>query len=235
VLNTIVAESIDFIATELEKATGAGKPLNQAIQSLLPGIIKESKKVLFNGDGYSEEWHKEAEKRGLPNIRNSVDALAVITRKDSIELFGKYKVYNEEELKSRFMILCEHYSKTVNVEGRLTSFMGKTMILPACLRYQTEVATAISAAKGAGVDVGTQVELLKTLASGISALQGALTKLDHALGHHASGDFFDHSKYFRDAVIPAMKAVREASDSLELIVADDLWPIPTYREMLFLR
>jgi glutamine synthetase len=235
VLNTIVSESLDFIATELEKAVGAGKPLNQAIQSLLPGIIKESKKVLFNGDGYSEDWHKEAEKRGLPNIRNSVDALAVIPRKDSIELFGKYKVYNEEELKSRFTILCETYCKTINVEGRLTSFMGKTMILPAALRYQTEVASSISAAKSAGVDPVGQLEILKTLASGIAALQAALSKLDHALGHHAAGEVFDHAKYFRDAVIPEMVAVRKASDALETIVADDLWPIPTYREMLFIR
>ena len=235
VLNTIVAESLDFIATEVEKAVGAGKPLNQAIQSLLPGIIKESKKVLFNGDGYSEEWHKEAEKRGLPNIRNSVDSLSVIIRKESIDLFTKYKVYNEVELKSRFNILCEHYVKTVNIEGRLTSFMGKTMILPAVLRYQTEVATAVSATKAAGVDPVGQLDLLKSLTSGISSLQSALTKLDAALGHHAEGDVFHHAKYFRDGVLPAMKTVREASDSLETMVADDLWPIPTYREMLFIK
>src|SRR5208337_3508106 len=112
VLNTIVAESLDFIATKLENAVKSqGKDLNKAIQDLLPGILKESKKVLYNGDNYTEEWHKEAEKRGLPNLRNTVDALPVIVRKDTIELFTKYKVYSERELQSRFTIFCEHYTK----------------------------------------------------------------------------------------------------------------------------
>src|SRR5205085_4694737 len=118
VLNTIVAESLDYIATQLEVATKAGKPLNKAIQDLLPGVLKESKKVVFNGDNYSEEWHREAERRGLPNLRNTVDALPVILRKDSTELFGKYKVYSERELQSRYTILCESYVKTVNIEGQ---------------------------------------------------------------------------------------------------------------------
>jgi glutamine synthetase len=98
VLNTIVAESLDFVATKLEAAVSAGKGLNTAIQELLPGIITESKKVLFNGDNYTDAWHNEAEKRGLPNIRNSVDALPVVIRKDSVDLFTKYKVYSENEL-----------------------------------------------------------------------------------------------------------------------------------------
>jgi glutamine synthetase len=235
VLNTIVAESLDFVATALEKATQGGKNLNQAIQDLLPGIIKESKKVIFNGDNYTAEWEKEAEKRGLPNLKNTVDVLPLIVRKDSIELFTKYKVYSESELKSRFNILCEHYVKTVNVEARLTSFMGKTMILPACLRYQAEVAAATNATKAAGVDATAQLELLKVLTSSITALQSALATLDHALGHHANGELIDHAAFFRDKVIPSMNAVRAAADKLETMVADDLWPIPTYREMLFIR
>src|SRR5689334_19330614 len=124
VLNTIVAESLDFIATQLELTVGNGKDLNRAIQDLLPGIIRESKKVLFEGDNYTAEWHADAEKRGLPNIRNSVDAFPVITRKDTVELFKKYGVYSERELQSRFNILTENYIKTVNVEARLTSLMG---------------------------------------------------------------------------------------------------------------
>src|SRR5262245_25312484 len=149
VLNTIVAESLDFVATNLEKAVHGGKDLHKAIQDLLPGIIKETKKVLFDGDNYTPEWHQEAEKRGLPNLRNSVDALPVILRKDSVELFGKYRVYSERELHSRFNILCEGYVKTVNVEARLTSLMAKSMILPAALRYQGEVAQAVTATKAA--------------------------------------------------------------------------------------
>src|SRR6266480_833237 len=126
VLNTIVAESLDFIASNLEKAVAKGTDLNKAIQDLLPGILKESKKVIFSGDNYSEEWHKEAERRGLPNLRNTVDALPVIIRKDSIDLFGKYKVYSERELQSRYNILSENYVKTVAIEGNLTAMMAKT-------------------------------------------------------------------------------------------------------------
>jgi glutamine synthetase len=235
VLNTIVAESLDFVATSLEKSVGAGKGLNAAIKELLPAILKESKKVLFDGDGYSEEWHKEAEKRGLPNLKNTVDALPIIVRKDSIELFTKYKVFSEAELKSRFIINCEHYIKTVNVEAKLTSFMGKTMILPACLRFQTEVANAVASTKAAGAEPTAQVELLKNIVALNSQLQSALSSLDHAIGHHADGEPIDHAVYFRDKVIPAMNAVRSVADKLETIVADDLWPIPTYREMLFIR
>jgi glutamine synthetase len=235
VLNTIVAESLDFIATKLEQTVQGGKSLNAAIAELLPSVIKESKKVIFNGDNYTDEWHKEAEKRGLPNIRNTVDSLPVILRKDSIDLFTKYRVYSEGELKSRFNILAENYVKTVAIEAKLTRFMGQTQILPACIRYQGEVATAVNATKAAGVDNSSQANLLKTLTNGINDLQKALADLDGALGHHAEGELIDHAKYSRDKVIPAMNAVRTAADRLEGIVADDLWPIPTYREMLFVK
>jgi glutamine synthetase len=236
VLNTIVAESLDFIATNLETAVKKnGKQLNQAIQELLPSILKESKKVVFNGDNYTEEWHKEAEKRGLPNLKNSVDALPVITRKDSIELFTKYKVYSERELQSRFTILSENYVKTVNIEGQLTSLIARTQILPAALRYQAEVANAVNATKAAGVDNSAQMDLLKSLTKTISDFQAATASLDKALAHHAEGDPYAHAKAMRDTVLPAMSAVRTLGDKLELVVADDHWPLPTYREMLFIR
>jgi glutamine synthetase len=235
VLNTIVAESLDFIATSLEKSVSVGRDLNKAIQDLLPGIIKESRKVLFGGDNYTAEWHQEAERRGLPNLRNTVDALPVIIRRDSIELFGRYRVYSERELHSRFAILAEHYVKTVNVEARLTSFMGKTMIVPAAVRYQAEVATAVNATKAAGVDNAVQSELLRTLTTTLSDFQKALAKLDHEIEHTASGDVLAHAKHSRDGILPAMSAVRTLGDKLEGIVADDLWPLPTYREMLFIK
>src|SRR5262249_16344881 len=146
---TIVAESLDFVATNLEKSVQAGKDLHKAIQDLLPGIIKESKQDLFDGDNYTSEWHSEAEKRGLPNLKNTVDALPVVIRKDAVDLFGKYRVYSERELQSRFNILCEGYVKTITVEARLTSLMANTMILPAAVRYQGEVAQAVTATKAA--------------------------------------------------------------------------------------
>jgi len=235
VLNTIVAESLDFIATNLEKAVASGKDLNKAIQDLLPGIIKESKKVLFDGDNYTNDWHQEAERRGLPNLRNTVDALPVILRKDTIDLFSRYKVYSERELQSRFTILCEHYTKTVTVEGKLTALMARTMILPAGLRYQAEVAAGVNATKTAGIDPSSQLELLKNLSATLAEFQKATTHLDHVLAHHAEGDPFAHAKYARDSVLSAMGAVRTLGDKLETIVADDLWPLPTYREMLFIK
>jgi glutamine synthetase len=235
VLNTIVAESLDSIATHLEKAKSQGKDINKAIQDLLSGIIKESKKVIFNGDNYTPEWHQEAEKRGLPNLRNTVDSLPVILRKDSIELFTRYRVYSERELQSRFAILCENYVKTVNIEAKLTSMMAKTMILPAALRYQGEVATAVNATKAAGADNSAQLELLKSLTATIAEFQKAANSLDHALAHHAEGDVYSHAKYARDSILPSMAAVRTLGDKLETMVADDLWPLPTYREMLFIK
>jgi len=235
VLNTIVAESLDYIATQLEKAKSQGKDIHKAIQDLLPGIIKESKKVIYNGDNYTPEWHQEAEKRGLPNLRNTPDSLPVILRKDSIELLTKYRVYSERELQSRLAILCENYVKTVNIEGRLMSMMAKTMILPAVLRYQGEVASAVNATKAAGADNSAQVELLKSLTATLSDFQKATAALDRALAHHADGDVLAHTKHFRDSILPAMTEVRNFGDKLETMVADDLWPLPTYREMLFIK
>jgi glutamine synthetase len=235
VLNTIVAESLDFIATNLEKAVKSGTDLNKAIQDVLPGILKESKKVIFIGDNYAEEWYKDAERRGLPNLRNTVDVLPVIIRKDSIDLFTRYRVYSERELHSRYAILSENYVKTVNIEGQLMAMMAKTMILPAALRYQAEVAGAVNGAKAAGVDNTAQSDFLKSLTATISDFQRATTALEKALGHHADGEPFDHAKYFRDHVLPAMTTVRTLGDKLETVVADDLWPLPTYREMLFIK
>jgi glutamine synthetase len=236
VLNTIVAESLDYVATYLENAVkGQGKDLNKAVQELLPTIIKECKKVVFNGDNYTEDWHKEAERRGLPNLKNTVDALPVITRKDSIDLFTKYRVYTERELQSRLTILSENYVKTVNIEGQLTSVMARTQILPACLRYQADVAQAVNATKAAGVDNGAQLDLLKSLTKAISDFQAATAALDKALGHHADGDAYAHAKAMRDGVLPAMSAVRTLGDKLETMVADEYWPLPTYREMLFIK
>ncbi|MGA2230322.1 MAG: glutamine synthetase III [Tepidisphaeraceae bacterium] len=235
ILNTIVADSLDFIATKLEADVKAGKDLHKAIQELLPTIIKEHKKVVYNGDNYTEEWHKEAEKRGLPNFKNTVDVLPVINKKEVIEVLSKYKVYSEKELASRFIILSEGYTKTVTIEANLTSFMARTQILPAALRYQTQVADSVNAAKAAGVDVAAQFEELKVLSATIADLQKGIAKLDKALHHHPEGDAYAHAKAARDSLLPAMLDVRKAADKLETIVADDLWPLPTYREMLFIR
>jgi glutamine synthetase len=235
VLNTIVAESLDHIATHLEREKKAGKELNVAIQEMLPGLIRDSKKAFFNGDGYSSEWHAEAAKRGLPNLKNAVDAMPVVIRQDTIELFGKYKVYNERELASRHHIMCEGYVKTITLEAKLSSMMGKTMILPAALRYQKEVADTVAAVKHAGADSSAQALLLQDLTAAITKFQHALTELDAVRAAHPTGSIYDHAKAARDEIVPAMNAVRAAADQLETMLADDLWPLPTYREMLFIK
>jgi len=234
VLNTIVAESLDYIATRLEADVKGGKDLNKAVQELLPSIVKESKKVIFNGNNYSEEWHAEAEKRGLPNLKSTTEVLPVVTRKDSIELFTKYKVYSEKELQSRFVILCENYVKQVTIEAKVTTLIAKTIILPAALKYQKEVGESVAAAKAGGASTPGGVETLSGVVSGINDLYRAITALEKAEDHH-DGDPYGHAKYIRESVIPAMAEVRKAADKLETIVSDDLWPLPTYREMLFIK
>jgi glutamine synthetase len=234
VLNAMVAESLDYVATELEKATKGGKNLTTAIQDLLPQIIKQHKRVIFNGDNYSEEWHAEAEKRGLPNLKSTTDCLPVLQKKEVIELLTKYKVYSEKELNSRFNILSEAYVKTITIEASMMAMMGRTMILPAALRYQKEVAESVAAANAAGVNAAG-AETLATLVGAINDFTKSLTALEKALGHHADGSPYDHARQAKEQVVPAMVDLRKAGDKLETLVADDLWPIPTYREMLFIK
>src|SRR5678816_3783677 len=150
VLNLAVTESIDYIATELEKAVKGGKTLDVAVAELLPKVIKENKQIIFNGNGYSKEWEKEAGKRKLLNLKNTVDALPQLVTKDAIRLFEKYKILNEREIHARYEIMVETYNKTVNVEGQLMVLMANRYILPAALEYQKSVAQSVAAVKSAG-------------------------------------------------------------------------------------
>jgi glutamine synthetase len=232
-VNTIVAESLDYVATKLETDVRGGKALNAAVQSLLADIVQQHGAIIFNGDGYSDEWHREAERRGLPNYKTTVDALPVLKQPEVVALFDKYKVLSPRELESRYEIYLEQYCKTVNVESRLTAKLAKTSILPAALRYQRELAETATAVKAAGAEADTS--LLQELATLTSRLQGAIKALEAKNAHEASGDGLEHSRHFCKSVLPAMQQVREVADSLEAIVADDLWPLPTYQEMLFIK
>ncbi len=235
-LNTIVAESLDDIATQLEQAVASKKDLNAEIQTLLQSVVKESKHVIFNGDNYSEAWHAEAERRGLPNRRSTVDSLPDLISPKSLKLFMKYGIFNERELHSRYEIFLESYKKTINIESQLTSQIAARMILPAALRYQSLVAKAVSDLKATGATVPkAQVALLTELVEAIDELQGATDRLNAVTEEHSEGDSLAHAKHSRDAIIPAMNAVRAAGDKLEGLVADDLWPLPTYQDMLFLK
>ena len=238
VLNTIVAESLDYVATKLEADVKANKDFNKSVQELVSSMIKEHKRVVYNGDNYTEEWHKEAEKRGLPNMRTTVDAMPALISKDSVELFGKYKVLSERELHSRYEIYLENYKKTVNIEAQMTALISRTMILPAAMRYQLEIGQSVAAAKSAGVAANAlseQEKMLSDLSTTISELQKKTNALVQATEHSASGDAMAHAKYSRDTLIPAMNSVRALGDKLETVVSDELWPLPTYREMLFIK
>jgi glutamine synthetase len=234
-LNVAVTESLDYMTTELEKATESGKSLEQAVVELLPKVIKDSKRIIFNGNNYSKEWEKEAGKRGLLNLKNTIDALPQLVTKDVIGIFEKYKVLNEREVHARYEIMVETYNKTVNVEGQLMVLMANRYILPAALEYQTRIAESVAAVKAAG---GKSIEAKKAL-NGLTAqvdeFKRATDKLQNELEHEGNGDAAKHAKHYRDKVIPAMAALREAGDELELKIPHELWPLATYREMLFIK
>jgi len=233
-LNTIVADSLDFVATELEKAT-AGDPskLNSAIQKVLQQIYTDHAAIIFNGDGYSEAWHKEAEKRGLPNFKTSIDALPALGTESIIKVFEKYGVLSKREVESRLEIYLEQYCKAVNVEGRLTIEIAKTSIFPAAVRYQKELADTLVSLKALGHAVDHPT--LKHLVDLSVALQTTVADLEKAMSHEGGANLLDHAKHFCHHVLPAMLAVRKVADEMETVVADDLWPLPTYQEMLFIR
>jgi glutamine synthetase len=234
-LNLAVTESLDYFATELEKATNDGKPLDKAVGALLQKVIKENKRIIFNGNNYSKEWEKEAGKRGLLNAKNTVDALPQLVTKDVLGAFEKYKVLNEREVHARYEVMVEQYIKTVNVEGQLMVLMANRYILPAALNYQKAVGESVAAVKAAG---GRSIEgkkLLDWLTKQVDGFKRATDKLERALAHPANGTPEKHAKHFRDVVIPAMTALRESGDELELNLPHESWPLATYREMLFIK
>jgi len=233
-MNTIVCESLDFCATKLEKATG-GDPakLNEAIQKLLTEIVNECEAIVFNGDGYSAEWHAEAEKRGLLNLKSSTDALPELDKKEVRELFSKYNVLSERELESRLEIYLEQYCRTVRVEANLTLEMARTLIFPAAIRYQNELASTCANLKLVGYEFDTDTldvvtDLVKSLQDSIGLLARVLSDVPHVSAQASA-------TYYCDEIVPAMALVRKFVDELEGWVADDLWPLPTYQEMLFIK
>ncbi len=149
-LNVAVTEALDYMATELEKAVKEGKKLDAAVKALLTKMIKENKRIIFNGNNYSADWEKEAAKRGLLNLRTSVDAYGELMKPDVVKAFEKYSVLNDRELRARYDVAIEQYNKTVNIEAQLMALMANRYILPAALRYQTQVAQSVSAVKAAG-------------------------------------------------------------------------------------
>ena len=230
-----VAESLDAIATELEKATADGGSLDEAVKKLLPKIVKESKAIIFNGNGYSAEWEKEAAKRKLLNLKNTVDALPEMEKPEVIALFEKFKVLNAREMKARFEINLEQYIKTINVEAQLMVSMANRYILPAGVRYLAQVGASVASSKAAGVVSREGKKLLTDLNKTVDDFKRTADKLAVALEHEGTGSTYKHAKYMRDTIVPIMATLRELGDKLETAVPHDLWPLPTYREMLFIK
>jgi glutamine synthetase len=234
-LNVAVAESLDYCATELEKGLKEGKKLQGAVKTLLTKLIKDNKQVIFNGNNYADEWQKDAATRGLLNHRTSVDAFGEILKPETVKAFEKYGVLNERELKARYEVALEQYNKTVNIEAQLMVLMANRYVLPAALRYQGELAESFTAAKTAGVTPKESRRVLEEVTKLADEVKARVDRLQNALDHEANGDLVKHAKYFRDKVIPVMESLRESGDALEGLVPHDVWPLPTYREMLFVK
>jgi len=232
VLNTIVADVLSEMADALEKAGDVKK----TAQKLLRDIAVKHSSIVFNGDNYAASWVSEAEKRGLPNIRSTVESLATIPSKENLALFSKHGVLSKHELKARTEILLEGYSMQINIEAGTMLNMAKRQILPSCCDYAANLGNSVAAVTGAGVNADTQIKMLQKVCDLITELEAGIEVLekakDKAAGTKGSQK---QAESYRDNVIPAMNAVRAAADELEMIVDADLWPLPTYAEMLFMR
>ena len=233
-LNVAVCESLDTLGTELEGRLKKGESLEAAVKAILKATIKKHKRIIFNGNGYSAEWQKEAAKRGLLNHKNTVDALPEVVAPAVMKAFEKYKVLTETELHARYEISLETYSKTINIEAQLMVLIANRYILPAAFEYQKQVGESVAAAKAGGVPSREGKKHLSHLVKLIDNFRGQTDKLATALDHN-SASTGKHAKYMRDTVVPAMARLRELGDEIELLVPHELWPLPTYREMLFVK
>ena len=233
VLNTIVAETLSEIADKLEKATD----LDAEIQAILTDIVKNHKKIIFNGNGYSDEWVAEAERRGLPNIHSTVEAAKAMIDEKNQAVLEKHGVLTRVESTSRYEITLENYNKIINIEALTTLEMAKRQIIPAVIQYTTSLAESINTIKATGinVDISVQTEslteistLLASLNKNVSLLEKAVEKADNF-----EGDIFDLGMMYRYEVFEQMNTLRADADKLETLVDEEFWPLPTYSDMLF--
>jgi glutamine synthetase len=223
VLNTIVAEAVDEMADRLEKAERDGKDVETAVADIVRDTYTANKRVCFNGDNYADEWHAEAERRGLANLRTTPDALPWIVEPQTVETFERYNVLSRRELESRYEVFLEQYGTRLNIEAETAASIARTMILPAVVRHLAE----LRAAGHEGLIAETD-GLLGELVDGIQ-------RLEEVNARPGDLDSLEHARFMRDEIIPAMDGVRATADRLERIVADDLWPLPKYSEMLFIK
>src|SRR3954452_19267090 len=229
VLNVIVAEAIDRLAGELETAcSGGGRSLEEALPEVVRSSWNDAKQVVFNGDNYSEEWHAEAEQRGLLNLRTTPEALPQYLEPASIEVFGKSNVLNEREVEARYEVFVEQYATLLNIEAETAATIARTQLLPAAVRQMALL-------RSAGEGVTTVESLAGELGEMVEEFVFAIRKLEEVNDHPEDLEGLAAAKYMRDQVIPAMDGVREVADRVERVVADDLWPLPRYAEILFIK
>lgn len=233
ILNTIVAEVLDEVATRLEKASN----VDAEVKAILKEYVTKHKRVVFNGNGYSDEWVVEAEKRGLPNIKTTVEATKALIAPKNIAVMEKYGVLSKVEMESRYEVSLENYIKTINIEALTMIEMAKRQILPAVIYFATNIADSINSIKATGVaaDVTAQTELLTEVSSLTAALKNNIAVLEKAVekAANAHGDTYDQAALFRFDVFEKMAALREVADALETLVDADVWPMPTYGDLLF--
>lgn len=232
-MNTILADSLTWVADELESRMNAGADLHSAAHAVLKAVMDQHSNVVFGGNGYSEEWHKLAQERGLPNLRTTADALPVLKTDYIEELFNRVGVLTPVELESRFDVYAEQYILAIEVEAKLVVSMAKTIIYPAATRYLSELSATIANLKAIGVDMSK--ETVETVAALLQPMMDTVSKLNAALSTHDFATTEDHMQYCAQTIRPLMDKVREYADAIEGEVADDVWPLPTYQEMLFVK
>ena len=233
-MNTILADSLTWVADNLESRMKAGEDLNTAAQGVLKEIMDKHRNVIFGGNGYSPEWHKMAvEERGLANLRTTADALPVLRADYIEELFTRMGVLTPVELESRFDVYAEQYLLAIEVEAKLVVSMAKTIIYPAAVRYLSELSSAISNAAAIGIEIDK--ESAQTVSNLIKLLMDSVGKLSEAIAKHDFDSIEEHMQYSAQTIRPLMDKVREYADTLEGEVADNFWPLPTYQEMLFVK
>ena len=235
ILNTIVAQAVDILRGKLEAALEENGDLNSALRKVLAEVVPGIRRIIFNGDGYSEAWEKEAEARGLLNLRTTLDALPHLVSEKNAELFESYGVLSRRELESRYEIFLGQYFHTVNIEGETSAELASTIVLPAAIRYLSELQGVLVKAKETGIRSEGVVRTTRRIATLVDELDEALQLLVEQNAELGGDDIPSKAVHMRENIIPAMSAVREVVDQVEKVIPDDLLPLPSYREMLFIK
>lgn len=231
-LNTMVADVLQDFADELEKASD----FETAVKELIKKTVTEHQRVIFNGDGYADDWVTEAEKRGLPNVKSMVEAIPYLVSDKTVKLFERQNVLTKAELESRAEINFENYSKTINIEAKTMIDMAGKQYIPAIIKYTTSLADSINTVKAAcpDADISVQTELLKKTSSLLAKAQASLKALEETVAQAATkAEGQEQALFFKQVVFEAMETLRAPIDELEMIVDKNCWPVPTYADLLF--